>query len=221
MSRRLFREMATTGLPARRARDIEGGLLAERFRCGDSRAFDDLYRIYFDDVHRYLRMLIGDDGDAEDATQVTFLKMYNGLPRYQRSSSVFGAWVFTIARNTGYDHIRKRRSVPANPDALDALLERAATKTGEGDFDLLALVDALPGAEREVIVLRFLLGFSIAETAELIGRSRDGVSGIQYRALADLEQSLAVARHPSVRARAFRTSRRRRPLRAALSAPRA
>ena len=92
----------------------------------------------------------------------------------------FSAWILRVAHNAAIDHVRARRPVPVEdvppadaPDDRDGGRERFA--------DLRLALEALPEEQRDVLVLRFLVGLTPGEVAERLGRSEDAVHGLQHR----------------------------------------
>lgn len=76
---------------------------------GDSVAFEHLFNRYRDPMYQiYVQRTGGNSDDAHDLLQETFVKVYLNLHRYNPVFT-FGQWVYTIARNTFVDYIRKRR----------------------------------------------------------------------------------------------------------------
>ena len=120
-----------------------------------------------------------DEHEAEDVTQQIFAKLLTALERYEPRSVPFSAWILrspTTRRSTTCAPAapcRARRSARPTLDDVDVGRERFA--------DLRLALDALPAEQRDVIVLRFLLGLSPREIAERIGRSEDAVHGLQHR----------------------------------------
>ena len=80
----------------------------ERARVGDHAAIRALIELYQGRVGRFVRSMLGDDGDWEDVAQTTFVKMMLGIERLQ-SSEIFESWLFKIARNSSLDHLRRRK----------------------------------------------------------------------------------------------------------------
>src|SRR5450759_1616379 len=69
----------------------------------DSKAFGDLYKLYVEQVFRYLYSRIGNVHEAEDITAQTFLVAFESFDRF-RQVEHFASWLFTIARNKAMDH---------------------------------------------------------------------------------------------------------------------
>lgn len=75
---------------------------------GDNIAFEFLFNRYKDAIHRLFVQRTGNTLDADDLLQETFIKVYINILRYNPSFT-FGQWVYTIARNTFIDFVRKRQ----------------------------------------------------------------------------------------------------------------
>jgi RNA polymerase sigma-70 factor, ECF subfamily len=173
----------------RRRRHLDHSPRAERLvlaavaraKDGDADALRFLYLRYADNVYGYVCSIVRDDYEAEDVTQQIFAKLMTALGRYEPRVVPFSAWILRVAHNAAIDHVRTRRPV---------LLEEvhppeAETDDGAGSrerfADLRLALDALPTEQRDVIVLRFLVGLSPREIAERMGRSEDSVHGLQHR----------------------------------------
>jgi RNA polymerase sigma-70 factor (ECF subfamily) len=190
-----------------RVEDADTARLVGRIQAGDRDAFAILYLRYFDRIYGYLRIALGDPGEAEDAAQQVFLKVLDALPRYCYSRSPFRAWLFVIARNLVISHLRKHgRLDPVDPFELDRHRDRAAdSEPGIDalewvtDRDLLVFIERLPVAQRQVLVLRYMLDLTSAQVAEVLGRGVSDVTVLQSRALAFLRERLAAVGRRSER----------------------
>jgi RNA polymerase sigma-70 factor (ECF subfamily) len=192
------------------AEDEDSARLVTRFQSGDQRAFALLYDRYFARVYSYMRLLLEDPHGAEDATQQVFLQALDALPRYERRGSPFRAWLFIVARNQAISQRRALRRVTVEePAALERRLEGNGEEA-EGldalgwvsDRELLMLVERLPHAQRQVLVMRYMLDLSTREIAATLNRSATDVRKLNERALGFLRQRLtALGRVPSSSAR--------------------
>ena len=75
---------------------------------GDDAAFEYLFDRYNEAIRRLFVQRMGGSGDADDLLQETFIKVYINLHRYNPDYT-FGQWVYTIARNTFVDYVRRRQ----------------------------------------------------------------------------------------------------------------
>jgi RNA polymerase sigma-70 factor (ECF subfamily) len=159
-----------------------------RAKEGDEDAMRFLYLRYADNVYGYVCSIVRDEHEAEDVTQQIFAKLLTALQRYEPRSVPFSAWILRIAHNASIDSMRARRAVPCeevrSPELEDASVAR------DRATDLQEAIAKLPEEQREVIVMRFVLGLSPREIAERIGRSEDAVHGLQHRGRITLRREL-------------------------------
>jgi RNA polymerase sigma-70 factor (ECF subfamily) len=182
-------------------KDAEGLVLAAvtRAKQNDPDAIRFLYLRYADNVYGYVCSIVRDEHEAEDVTQQIFAKLLTALQRYEPRSVPFSAWILRIAHNAAIDHMRSRRAVPCeevrSPELEDVDLSRERSR------DLQTALDKLPPEQRDVIVMRFVLGLSPREIADRIGRSEDAVHGLQHRGRITLRRELtALQSAPAARA---------------------
>jgi RNA polymerase sigma-70 factor (ECF subfamily) len=170
--------------------------LVELARNGDSEAFGQLYDHYHASVYRFLYYRVGSVPLAEDLTAETFFRALRSMSSFRWQGKDFGAWLMTIARNLTTDHFKAGRTrleqTTEDMGTLDSHTEGPenavlATLTNEA---LLAALGELPTEQRECLVMRFLQGLSIAETAELLGRSSGAVKQLQLRGVRNLAKLL-------------------------------
>ena len=162
--------------------------LALRAGKGDAAAFGALYDRYVEAVYRYVFYRVRNDADAEDLVSDVFLRALRAIPRYEPRVA-FLAWLYRIARNAVIDRARRSRTQITFEDAL---AHPGVDQVVEPDATILALSDkeAVRGAlakltplQQEVIVLRFVEGYTTLEIANLVGKREGTVRGIQFRAL--------------------------------------
>jgi len=165
-------------------------------QSGDPEAFGRLFDHYHASVYRYIVSRVHRPSDAEDLTQLVFVKALEALPRYEARGIPFGGWLFRLARNAVIDHVRTNREHvdiesashrpggDAGPDEVVAVRQA---------LDEVALaLDALTDEQREAIALRFFAGLSAREAAAVMGKQEGTVRGLQFRAIAAMRRSLGI-----------------------------
>lgn len=168
--------------------------LVDDARAGSREAFGLLYDEYVELVYRYVYYRVGTPQLAEDITSETFLRALRRIGEFSWQGRDFGAWLVTIARNLVADHYKSGRYrlelTTAEPpeDALEgpeqAVLDELANR------DLFAAIRRLGPEQQECVVLRFLQGLSVAETALIMGKKTGAIKALQHRAVRTLGRML-------------------------------
>ena len=163
---------------------------------GDAEAFGQLYDHYVTGIYRFIYYRVGSVGLAEDLTSDTFSRALRAIQSYTWQGKDFGAWLTTIARNLIIDH---RKSSRARLEIVtDAVPEKPASAPGpEQDVlssltnaSLMDAVNALPDDQRDCILMRFIQGLSIAETAAGMEKSEGAIKQLQLRAIRNLAKTV-------------------------------
>jgi RNA polymerase sigma-70 factor, ECF subfamily len=174
--------------------DVASRLIAlvELARNGDKDAFGHLYDHYQPSVYRFLYYRVGSMTLAEDLAAETFFRALRSMHSFRWQGKDFGAWLMTIARNLTADHFKAGRTrleqTTEDMQTLDTTsegpeIEVLSSLTNES---LLRALGELPTEQRECLIMRFLQGLSIAETAEILGRSSGAVKQLQLRGVRNL-----------------------------------
>ena len=170
-------------------------LVAEA-QAGNRDAFGQIFDEYHQPIYRFVVSRVGRPSDAEDLTQLIFVKALEALPRYTARGIPFGGWLFRLARNAVIDHVRTRRDHLELTAEIQRPTEDAgpeATAALRQDLDAVArALDALTDEQREVIQLRFFAGLSAREAAEAMGKQEGTIRGLQFRAIASLRRELGM-----------------------------
>ncbi|WP_438872233.1 ECF subfamily RNA polymerase sigma factor, BldN family [Paractinoplanes rishiriensis] len=174
--------------------------LVERAQAGEAEAFGLIYDRYVDTVFRFVYFRVGNRQLAEDLTSDTFLRALKRIGSFTWQGRDLGAWLVTIARNLVADHFKsgRYRLEVTTGDVLDADREdrgpegspESAVVDHITNVALLTAVKQLNPEQQECIVLRFLQGFSVAETAQTMGKNEGAIKALQYRAVRALARLL-------------------------------
>ncbi|MGX6605154.1 ECF subfamily RNA polymerase sigma factor, BldN family [Micromonosporaceae bacterium Da 78-11] len=184
--------------PSDAAAEVWG--LVERAQAGETEAFGLIYDRYVDTVFRFVYFRVGNRQLAEDLTSDTFLRALKRIGSFTWQGRDLGAWLVTIARNLVADHFKsgRYRLEVTTGDVLDADREdrgpegspESAVVDHITNVALLTAVKQLNPEQQECIVLRFLQGFSVAETAQTMGKNEGAIKALQYRAVRALARLL-------------------------------
>ena len=166
--------------------------LVELARAGDCEAFGQLYDHYNAQVYRFVYYRVRSVPLAEDLLPETFLRALRSISSFRWQGKDFGAWLMTIARNLIADHYKSGRtrleSTTEDMGVYDSPTEgpeESVVASLTNERLLIALCD-LPVEQQECLILRFLQGLSIAETASILGRSDGAVKQLQLRGVRNL-----------------------------------
>lgn len=172
----------------------------QRAQQGDTAAFGPIYDRYVDTVFRFIYFRVGNRPLAEDLTSETFLRAFKRIGSFSWQGRDFGAWLTTIARNLVADHFKsgRYRLEITTGDVLDADREdrgpEGSPETAVVDHltnvALLKAVRQLNPEQQECIVLRYLQGFSVTETAQAMVMTEGAVKSLAYRAVRTLARTL-------------------------------
>lgn len=173
-----------------------------RAKAGDAEGLHYLYVRYADDVLRYVTSVVRDHHEAEDITQNVFAKLMTAIGKYQQREVPFDAWILRVARNAALDHLRAKRAIPTEEVRLTDT-GRAQTGLDRGRA-LREALEALPEEQREVLVLRHIVGLSPVEIAGTLDKTESSVHGLHHRGrrslranLAELDAAPVVAKSPA------------------------
>lgn len=173
-----------------------------RARQRDSAAFETLVEIYSPRLYGYFYRLTGRREDAEDLLQEVFVRVVRMIGRYEHDNR-FDAWLFRIATNLVRDRVRRQRRSPGDeasgrqghePGILEEVPDDDVDQpddvlqTAEQVDQLQRALKRLPGAEREVILLRHFSQMSFKEVAEAMGTPLGTALARAHRGLAKLRQ---------------------------------
>ena len=166
--------------------------LVELARTGDSDAFGMLYDHYQGSVYRFLFYRTRSSTLAEDLTSETFFRALRNMQNFRWQGKDFGAWLMTIARNLATDHFKAGRTrlelatedMGLHDDTTEG--PEHSVLAGLTNELLLKALTELPSEQKDCLIMRFLQGMSIAETAAVLGRSEGAVKQLQLRGVRNL-----------------------------------
>ncbi len=159
-----------------------------RAQAGDPEGLHYLYVRYADDVLRYVTSFVRDTHEAEDITQNVFAKLMTAIKKYEQREVPFDAWILRVARNAALDHLRAKRAIPTEEVRL---ADTGSAQTGiDRGRALRQALEELPEDQREVLVLRHIVGLSPVEIAGTLDKTESSVHGLHHRGRRSLRASL-------------------------------
>jgi RNA polymerase sigma-70 factor (ECF subfamily) len=171
-------------IAAHRARPLSDEELIRRIRAGRTQLFEVLMRRYTERLRRVVKSVLKDDAQVDDVLQESFLRAFSNLDTFNGAAR-FSTWLTRIAVNEAV--WRKRRAVEQVDLSEHEPLSREQGPEEQASGKELAAalehaVEALPESYRDVFMLRMVDGFSVAETAWVLGVSEEAVRTRAFRA---------------------------------------
>ncbi len=165
---------------------LSDSLLIQRVKSGDISSFELLFYRHYDRVYGLLFRLLGNRDEAEDITQEVFLKLYR-QPLSGKKDHNVGGWLYRVATNMAYNHIRSRNRrwrrnrwlLPDETDSSDDPSKQAALE--EAKASVRAALSQLTRRQTQLLVLREM-GMSYAELAEVCEVSPGSIGTMLARA---------------------------------------
>lgn len=171
--------------------------LVDLAKEGDAEAFGQLYDHYVQGVFRFVYYRVGSRQLAEDLTSETFTRGLRSIQRFNWQGKDFGAWLTTIARNLIADHFKSSRS---RLEIVTETIPENRAVVSSPEQDVLSLisnellyeaVNQLPKEQRDCVLMRFIQGLSIAQTAAALERSEGAIKQLQLRAIRGLSKLIS------------------------------
>ncbi|WP_354638135.1 RNA polymerase sigma factor [Kitasatospora camelliae] len=161
------------------------GLVVVRCQLGERAVFGALVGRWHEPLWRFVRGMVGPPDLADDLAQEVWVAVVRGLPGL-REPERFAAWLFTVARRTVTDHLRRTYRAPET--RVEEPEDSADADSGDGLGDLLTVMEiraglsGLPPLEREVLILFHLQDLTLATCADVLGVPPGTVKSRLHRA---------------------------------------
>jgi RNA polymerase sigma-70 factor (ECF subfamily) len=162
--------------------------VVERAQLGDRDALAYLYLRYAGNVYGFVAGIVRDEHEAEDITQQVFARLMVMLAKYERRESPFVAWLLAVARNVALAHLRRQWPIPC-----DQVYGADLACPAADPLDAVSIRDALadlPRDQRQVVVMRHVVGLTPGEIAGRLGRTESSVNALHYRGRGTMRASL-------------------------------
>jgi len=171
-------------------REVADSELISSARRGKVEAYNLLVSRWEKRVFNYLLRLVGDREDAMDLSQEVFLKAYQSLDRLEDASR-FAPWLFRIAHNEAFSHLRRKRPESGWEDLPVEKGPAVRIEPIELSLAVESALARLSDDQRDAVLLKIYQGFKFEEMAELLGCPVSTVKSRLYSALDVLKETLA------------------------------
>lgn len=162
----------------------------EKARQMDEDAIGWLVREQYPSILRFLIYRTRNREDAEDLTSEVFVRMVGSI---KNQTGHFQAWLFKIARNLLIDYYRKKdREKTSSLDEMEdggVTISSNVKEMGLSMNEIKNMLNVLTQEQQEVVSLRFLSGYSLEETSQIMHRSIGAVKVLQFRAIVSLREN--------------------------------
>ena len=146
----------------------------------DRRAFDRLVVKYQSPIRRFfLNQTLGDSQLSDDLAQDTFVKAYKNIRQLQGRSG-FSTWLYRIAYNVFYDHVRRHKET-ADIDSREVLTLGTAADSSQERMDIYSAMAMLSDSERTCLTLQLMEGQPIDRIADIMGLAQGTVKSHLFR----------------------------------------
>lgn len=167
-------------------------LLVEKAKAGDPDSFAGLYEQVADDLYRMALYTLGNAHDAQDAVAETFMEAYRGLASL-RDNAAFRAWILRIlsfrCKRRIRQYVKERGTMDV--DELEGLSSPVdPAELGVNRADLLRALSQLGPAEREIVLLSVVQGYTTREIADIVRAPHGTVSSKLHRALKKMRRQM-------------------------------
>ena len=169
--------------------DSEAELLS-RARQLDARALGEIHDVYYPEIYRYALYRLGDPEAAADLAAEVFLRLLNALHANRAPRTTLRGWLFGVAAHLAADHWRGHDPAPLTDDLPDGQSVPAEAERRMQRAALRAALPRLTEEQQQVLALRFGDGFSVEESARILGKSVTAAKALQFRAVEALKRLL-------------------------------
>ena len=168
--------------------------LIDAAKSGEPAAWQELYDRFFPKMYTYAYTRIGDRAAAEDIAAQVFLNAWKGIRSFRYRGVPISAWLYRIAHDLSADFLRRRNRIrfePLGDGSREAQLKDSGPEEAVvAQQEMIAVLRQLTSEQQQVVVMRFVEGFTLAGVAAATGKSEEAVKALQHRALESLRRRL-------------------------------
>ena len=165
--------------------------LAAKAKTGCQSSYEKIVLALQDRIYSYVLQFVQNEEDAEDLAQDTFVKVYRHLKSFDGRAR-FTTWVYSIAKNTAFNHLRRRRPKEPLEYHEETLVAPPVSASGDERDSIWTLARTLKPKMFEVLWLHYAEGFSVNEIAAVISMNSVTVRVLLHRARAALKKKCRI-----------------------------
>jgi len=186
------------------------GELIKDYLLGNKNDFDEIVNRYLKMIYNFVYRFTGNEKVAEDITQETFLKAWKNLKKFDLNKS-FKTWIYSIAKNTAIDYLRKRKDIPISmfdnesggniiEDTLtdDELKADEIYIMAENKKQVESVLTKLSEIQKEVVILKYVNELSLTEVSDILNIPRETIKSHHRRALIKMKKLLEEKHAPKL-----------------------
>lgn len=170
-------------------------LVIKYIKSKDESVFEELIKRYLPMVFNYVKRYTGNNDATSDVTQETFVKVWKNIKKFDTSKN-FRAWIFTIAKRTAINELKKKNAVPFSDNKFEhyladnslSVFDKIALQ--QTSRDLMLAVEKLPNSYKSVINMRIKDDLKLREIADKLDESLNTVKSRYRRGIALLKDLL-------------------------------
>lgn len=177
--------------------------LVKDYLDGDKAVFTEIVNRYLKLIYNFSYRLVGNEKEGEDISQEVFLKVWKNIKKFDTNKS-FKTWIFSIAKNTSIDYLRKRKNIPMsifdNEDGGNIIEDSLKDEEPRADQifalaqdkkDVEKILTELSVVQKEVIILKYVNEMSLPQIAEIMDISINTAKSHHRRALIKMKKLLS------------------------------
>jgi RNA polymerase sigma-70 factor (ECF subfamily) len=162
--------------------------LVGQYLSGDEKSLEILIKRYLKPIFSFVYKYVGNNQEAEDITQEIFVKAWQNLKKFDKNKK-FKTWIFTIAKNTSIDWLKKKRAIPM-VELPELLKDERNTIKDDLINGFEIMIKNLSPQHREVLTLYYDNDFNFREIAENLGQPLNTIKSRHRRAILRLKKLL-------------------------------
>lgn len=142
-------------------------ILILKAKSGNQDALEELIKLYYQPIYKYFVRTCGNSATALDLTQDTFMKLVQGLPKYQPYKD-FCAYLYTIAHHVGIDYLKKKKEILLENEYPFEIQQAPKDEKDENYYRMRAVLYKISEKQRECLILYYYQGLNYRQISSIL-----------------------------------------------------